>query len=259
MDAMDATGRWHLQLLPWHQQIPAQVLRRKRVIPHPNTFACLCSSFGLGFVGPFYLQGAGMYLSPTEEARLQIFAVAELARRTLASGIRLNAPESIALICDEMHMAARRGASYEEVLLVGRRALSREQVIEGVPDLVQEIRVEALLDEGTRLFVLSPWTELLEEADSSHESEELDTIGHLPERIPLLPERERRRISVTNTSSRPVRISSHFPFWRTNPRLDFDRKRALGFRLDVPAGNSVRWAPGQTREVDLVAMPPKAK
>lgn len=63
----------------------------------------------------------------------------------------------------------------------------------------------------------------------------------------------RIRLSVTSTSSRPIRVSSHYPFWRANPRLSFDREAARGFRLDVPAGTSVRWEPGRTRNVDLVA------
>jgi urease beta subunit len=63
---------------------------------------------------------------------------------------------------------------------------------------------------------------------------------------------ERRKVSVTNRSERPVRVSSHYPFSRVNARLEFDRETTRGFRLDVPAGSSVRWAPGQTREVDLV-------
>ena len=64
----------------------------------------------------------------------------------------------------------------------------------------------------------------------------------------------RRRITVTSRSARPIRVSSHYPFWRVNARLEFDRAAARGYRLDIPAGASVRWAPGQTREVGLVAL-----
>jgi urease beta subunit len=64
----------------------------------------------------------------------------------------------------------------------------------------------------------------------------------------------RRRILVTSRSSRPIRVSSHYPFWRVNPRLEFDRTAAVGYRLDIPAGTSVRWGPDQSREVDLVAL-----
>ena len=99
-----------------------------------------------------------MYLNPTEEDRLRIFAAAELARRTLARGLALNAPEATALICDEMHMAARSGASFDEVLEAGRQTLEADQLLPGVAELIDEIRLEVLLDEGSRLVVLrSPW------------------------------------------------------------------------------------------------------
>lgn len=64
----------------------------------------------------------------------------------------------------------------------------------------------------------------------------------------------RRRIEVTSRSRRPIRVSSHYPFWRVNTRLEFDRAAAVGYRLDIRAGTSVRWGPGQSREVDLVAL-----
>ena len=76
-----------------------------------------------------------------------------------------------------------------------------------------------------------------------------------PERdVVLSPGRPRRRIVVVSRSARPIRVSSHYPFWRVNARLEFDRAAAAGYRLDIPAGASVRWAPGQSREVSLVAL-----
>jgi urease gamma subunit len=99
-----------------------------------------------------------MYLTPTEGDRLRVFAAAELARRTLDRGLRLNVPEATALACDEMHMAARAGASFEDVLEAGRRAVRADQLMSGVAGLVEEIRLEVLLDEGSRLVVLRrPW------------------------------------------------------------------------------------------------------
>ena len=68
-------------------------------------------------------------------------------------------------------------------------------------------------------------------------------------------DRERRTLSVTSRSDRPIRVSSHYPFWRVNARLEFDRETARGFRLDLPAGASLRWGPGETRDVTLVALP----
>ncbi|HJV04497.1 MAG TPA: urease subunit beta [Actinomycetota bacterium] len=188
-----------------------------------------------------------MHLSPTEEDRLRVFTAAELARRTLARGLKLNAPEATALICDEMHAAARAGASFGEVLEAGRGALRVDQVMDGVPELVDEVRVEVLLDEGSRLVVLRPWGERLS-GDQG-----IGALGHPKGDIPLAEGRRRIRLAVTNTSTRPVRVSSHYPFWRVNHRLAFDRTAARGFRLDIPAGTSVRWDPGESREVELVA------
>ena len=73
----------------------------------------------------------------------------------------------------------------------------------------------------------------------------------MKERIGLAPDLERIRLVVANTSDRVIRVSSHYPFWRTNRRLEFDRAAAHGSRLDVPAGASVRFAPGETKDVVL--------
>ena len=99
-----------------------------------------------------------MYLTPTEEDRLRIFTAAELARRALARGVALNAPEAIALACDEMHLAARGGATYDEILQAGLAAVQPSDLMDGVGELIEEIRLEVLMDEGTRLVVLrAPW------------------------------------------------------------------------------------------------------
>ena len=61
-------------------------------------------------------------------------------------------------------------------------------------------------------------------------------------------------LSVANTGDRPIQVGSHYHFFETNPALRFDRKKARGMRLDIPAGTAVRFEPGQTRNVDLVAL-----
>jgi len=99
-----------------------------------------------------------MYVTPNEDDRLRVFLAAELARRVLQRGAKLNAPEATALVCDEMHLAARSGATYEEVIEAGLQAVTLASLMDGVTDLVEEIRLEVLLDEGTRLVVLrKPW------------------------------------------------------------------------------------------------------
>jgi urease subunit gamma/beta len=185
-------------------------------------------------------------LTPTEEDRLRVFVAAQLARATLARGLPLNAPEAVALVCDEMHMAARAGATWEEVGDAGRRAVTPDKVLDGVAAIVPEIRCEVLLEEGTRLVVLrEPFGPADPEGPGAVRLGDGD--------VELLPDHVRVTITVTNMGRRPIRVSSHFPFWQTNPSLSFDRDTATGFRLDLAAGDSLRWAPGETREVTLVA------
>jgi urease subunit beta len=61
-------------------------------------------------------------------------------------------------------------------------------------------------------------------------------------------------LSVANSGDRPIQVGSHYHFYETNPALKFDRKKARGMRLDIPAGTAVRFEPGQSREVTLVAL-----
>jgi urease subunit beta len=65
--------------------------------------------------------------------------------------------------------------------------------------------------------------------------------------------RARIRVVVANTGDRPIQVGSHYHFYETNPALRFDREPTRGFRLDIPAGTAVRFEPGQSREVELVA------
>ena len=61
-------------------------------------------------------------------------------------------------------------------------------------------------------------------------------------------------LTVANTGDRPIQVGSHYHFFETNPALRFDRKKARGMRLNIPAGTAVRFEPGQTRDVTLVAL-----
>ena len=72
--------------------------------------------------------------------------------------------------------------------------------------------------------------------------------------IELNSGRKTAKLTVTNTGDRPIQVGSHYHFFETNPALKFDRKKARGMRLDIPAGTAVRFEPGQRREVTLVAL-----
>ena len=75
-----------------------------------------------------------------------------------------------------------------------------------------------------------------------------------PGEIELNAGRETRSVRVVNTGDRPIQVGSHFHFAAVNDALDFDRDAATGFRLNVPAGTSVRFEPGAERDVELVAL-----
>ena len=93
-----------------------------------------------------------MRLTPTEMDRLTIFTAAELARRRRARGWKLNHPEALAIICDEMHEAARGGASYEDVMRAGQTALGSDDVLEGVAELIGTVKIECLFGDGMRVL-----------------------------------------------------------------------------------------------------------
>ena len=79
-------------------------------------------------------------------------------------------------------------------------------------------------------------------------------IQAAPGEIELNKGRKTVTLTVANTGDRPIQVGSHYHFFETNPALRFDRKKARGMRLDIAAGTAVRFEPGQTREVTLVAL-----
>ncbi len=189
-----------------------------------------------------------MRLTAWEEERLLIFTAAELARRHRDAGLLLNAPEAVALICDAMLEAARGGASYAGVEAAGRAAVTADQVLPGVAALVGDVRLEVLMDDGVRLVVL------LEPLGPPGEDDP-GAVRRPVEASQAADERAREasiELEVTSTSARVIRVSSHHPFHRVNQRLVFDRDAARGRHLDLPAGSTERWSPGETRTVRLV-------
>jgi urease subunit gamma/beta len=191
---------------------------------------------------------ATMRLTAWEEQRLLIFGAAELARRHRAAGLPLNAPEVVALIADAMLEAARSGGRYEDVEAAGLGAVAPGDVMEGVRELVDEVRLEVLLGDGTRLIVLV-------DPLGRGQPPAADGPGAIvagPAVNPADDHRERRRLSVRSESRRTIEVSSHLPFDRANHRLRFDREAAAGFHLDLPAGDHIQWLPGQVRVVSLV-------
>jgi len=187
-------------------------------------------------------------LTPTEQDRLVLSTAAAHARVALERGLRLSAPEAIALICDEIHWAVRAGCSYEQAVALGSSVLRPEQVLPGVSGLLDEIRVEPVFDEGARLVIVR-WPLGRPDGGTEPPGAVLVHPGDVP-----VQSGQRRSLTMLNTSKRVVRVSSHYPLHLVNPRLTFDREAARGFRLDLPAGDSIRWGPKQQRTVQVIAI-----
>jgi urease subunit gamma/beta len=187
-----------------------------------------------------------MELTPREKDKLLLFTAALVAERRRARGLKLNYPEAVALISAEILEGARDGRTVAELMSLGTRVLGADDVMDGVAELVTEVQVEATFPDGTKLVTVHNPIPLR------------GTIGIgavLPAdgSIALNVGRETLTVEVSNTGDRPIQVGSHYHFAETNPALRFDRAAARGFRLDIAAGTAVRFEPGQTRTVDLVA------
>ncbi|GAB3560309.1 urease subunit gamma [Actinopolyspora lacussalsi] len=95
-----------------------------------------------------------MHLAPQERDKLLVYVAAQLARSRLERGLRMNHPEAIALITDHVAEGAREGRSVSELMSSGRHVLTREQVMEGVAEMIDDVQVEATFPDGTKLVTV---------------------------------------------------------------------------------------------------------
>ncbi|ROT43614.1 urease [Sodiomyces alkalinus F11] len=220
-----------------------------------------------------------MRLVPRELDKLVISQLGFLAQRRLARGVRLNHSEAAALIANNLQELIRDGNhNVADLMSIGATMLGRRHVEPAVCTTLKYIMVEGTFPTGTYLVTVhNPIS-----SDDGNLDRALygylpaprmptndDFPLHAPEafeptaqpgavvavkdaKITLNPGRKRIRLRVTSTGDRPIQVGSHYHFVETNPRLSFDRARAYGFRLDIPAGTSVRFEPGDTKTVTLV-------
>ncbi len=215
-----------------------------------------------------------MHLTPREIDKLTLHQAGFLAQKRLARGLRLNQPEAVALIATQLLELIRDGRRVAELMDLGKRLLGRRQVLPGIAELVHEVQVEGTFPDGTKLVTVHHPI-AAQDGDlklalygSFLPVPELSAFGADPaaeeaerrpgEVLPLAGElvlnagREAISLQVTNLADRPIQVGSHFHFIEVNPHLRFDRARAYGRRLDIPAGMAVRFEPGETRTVQLV-------
>ncbi|MEU3690745.1 urease subunit gamma [Streptomyces exfoliatus] len=95
-----------------------------------------------------------MQLSPHEQERLLIHVAADVAEKRRARGVRLNHPEAVALLTSHILEGARDGRTVAELMASGRKVLSREEVMEGIPEMIHDVQVEATFPDGTKLVTV---------------------------------------------------------------------------------------------------------
>jgi urease subunit gamma/beta len=213
-----------------------------------------------------------MHLTPHELDKLTLHQAGVVAQKRLARGVRLNAPEAVALIATQILEFIRDGRSVAELMDLGRQLLGRADVMDGVPELVHEVQVEGTFPDGTKLVTVH------DPIVAEHGNSELAFYGSflpIPRAVAqkadgdgvvpgeIFPRegsivanegRDSIRLEVKNTGDRPIQVGSHYHFVETNRALAFDRKAAYGKRLDIPAGTAVRFEPGETKTVTLVTI-----
>jgi urease subunit gamma/beta len=216
-----------------------------------------------------------MHLTPHEIDKLTLHQAGVLAQKRLARGVRLNHPEAVALIATQILEFIRDGQSVAALMDLGRRLLGRADVMDGVPELVHEVQVEGTFPDGTKLvtvhhpiaaehgdlelalygsFLPVPANVRPKPDATAADASTPGSITCAPGQIAANEGRKTAELAVTNTGDRPIQVGSHYHFVETNRALAFDRRASYGMRLDIPAGTAVRFEPGETRTVALVAI-----
>lgn len=197
-----------------------------------------------------------MNLTPREKDKLLIAMAAEVARKRLKRGVKLNHPEAIALISDFVVEGARDGKTVAQLMRDGAKVLKASQVMDGVAEMIHDVQVEATFPDGTKLVTVhSPIRAAAAKKGSKAKPKPVPgEIITAKGDIELNEGRAVLKLKVSNTGDRPIQVGSHYHFFETNPALKFERDKTKGMRLAIPSGTAVRFEPGQSREVTLVAM-----
>lgn len=213
-----------------------------------------------------------MRLSPKEIEKLMLHNAGFLAQKRYARGLALNYTESMALIAAQLLEFIRDGRSVADLMDLGKQFLGLSDVMPGVAEMIHEVQVEGTFPDGTKLVTVhhpicqeqgdgslalygsglsrNPVAVFPHSGSAAHPGETFVEAGE----ITLNKGRQTARIAVTNMGDRPVQVGSHYPFFETNPELDFDREAAYAMRLNIPAGTAIRFEPGESKTVELVAI-----
>ncbi|MFT7599621.1 MAG: urease subunit gamma/beta [Acidimicrobiales bacterium] len=192
-----------------------------------------------------------MRLSPHEQERLLLHSAAGVARARRDRGLLLNYPEAVAMLTSWVLESARDGRRVADLMEDGRHVLTRDDVMEGVPEMLPDVQIEATFPDGTKLVTLHDPISAGGISNSGPQLIPGQIVGP-DEPIEINAGRPVVSLRVENGGDRPIQVGSHYHFAEANHSLVFDRDQAHGLRLDVPAGTAVRFEPGIAMDVDLV-------
>jgi len=188
-----------------------------------------------------------MHLTPREEERILLSAAADLARRRLSRGAQLGAAEAVALVCDEVCELAWDGVPLGEIVDRAHRMIPSEALLDGVAAAIPRLEIEALFPHGTTLVhVDAPFG--LPQDDGP------GAILAADGPVELAPSRPRGVATLRNRGRLPIWVSSHVPLSEVNRALEVSPPECRGYRLDLPAGAAIQVAPGEERQVEVVAV-----
>ncbi len=213
-----------------------------------------------------------MRLTPRDIEKLMLHQAGFVAQKRYARGLKLNYPETIALISTQILELIREGYEVAELMNIGKQIIGLDDVLEGVEEMIHEIQIEGTFPDGTKLVTVhNPICQKNinnglalygSGLTKSNEKIAVDNVSNthpgsyevLDEYIELNKGRKTIQITVVNKGDRPIQVGSHYPFAETNQALIFDRARTLKYRLNIPAGTAVRFEPGEEKEIELVEM-----
>jgi urease subunit gamma/beta len=193
-------------------------------------------------------KGEDVFLTYREQEKLMIYTASKLAWERKEKGLKLNFPEAVAIISAFILEGAREGKSVAELMVSARNVLKPEDVMDGVAAMMEMVQTEATFDDGTKLVTVHqpiaidapasqlPGAYLIDEGD-----------------IELNAGKDIITLHVKNDGDRPIQVGSHYHFFEVNRALHFEREKAYGCRLNIPAGTSVRFEPGSLKEVSLIS------
>src|SRR5260221_10220449 len=175
-----------------------------------------------------------MLLTPTELERLTIFTAAELARRRRAKGLKLNYPEAVAIITDEILEGAGEGRSVADLIGQGSTILTSDDVLPGIAAMMHIIQVEGVFPDGTKLVTVHE--PIRPAPGAAQDTEHPGAVTALEGSIDINAGRRTTKLTAVKTCDRPSPTGSPFHFFAAKKKLDFASGAALGLRLDISAG-----------------------